>query len=91
MNDVRVLMNAYEREPVSVNMNVPEYLKAPVKKGDAVGTANVCINGTEYGTIPLTATENAERHDFKTSMEKIVNAWFQLNTRQDKKAVLPEF
>jgi hypothetical protein len=55
-----------------------------------LGSARVFIGTDFYTEIPLIATEDAARHDFKTSMEKILNAYFGFITTSEVNIVLPE-
>ncbi len=45
-------------EPV---MDIPEYLEAPVKKGDKVGSVKLMVSGVEVGRVDLVAESNVDR------------------------------
>ena len=80
-----------KNEKAYVEINVPTNVKAPVNAGDTIGTAKVFV-GTDFFTeIPLVATNSATRHDFKTSLEKVLAAHVKLFTKADVEINLPEF
>jgi len=80
----------YEKDDIKVELLVPESLKAPIKKGELIGHARVNIGENFYRDIPLTATSDISRHDFKTSLEKILNAYLGMTTTKDVNIILPE-
>jgi D-alanyl-D-alanine carboxypeptidase (penicillin-binding protein 5/6) len=84
-------LNETEKQNIQVEVCLPEKVKAPVSDGDALGEAKVSISGQLAAVIPLTATGQAERHDYKTSLEKIFNSWFMLSTEREVGLILPEF
>ena len=87
----RIPLNNQEREAVKVELYIPESLQAPVEKGEIVGSARVFIGNEIYKEIPLTADSNACRHDYKTSLEKIIKTYAQQFTCEDVEVILPEF
>lgn len=66
-----------EEKSLSVKIQAPKILEAPVNRNDIIGTANVSV-GAEQIKINLLAENTALRHDFKTSLEKILNGWINL-------------
>ena len=78
-----------EYRGLRVTVAAPGAIAAPVKKGQTVGIGKVYINNKLEKEIPLIATEDIARHDLKTSMEKVLNAWFDLAGTGDIE--LPEF
>ncbi|MCL2840779.1 MAG: D-alanyl-D-alanine carboxypeptidase [Defluviitaleaceae bacterium] len=88
---VRAPLADYEKDDVYVEFYIPVSIQAPVTEGDLVGTARVFIGEEFYQEIPLNATSGAARHDFKTSLEKILNAYIGLTTSQEVDIILPEF
>ena len=88
---VRAPLAPHEKDDISVELYVPVSLQAPVTTGDLVGSARVFIGEEFYREIPLNATSDAARHDFKTSLEKVLNAYIGLTTTQEVNIILPEF
>ncbi|MDR1538273.1 MAG: D-alanyl-D-alanine carboxypeptidase [Clostridiales bacterium] len=84
-------LNEQELQSVQVSVKVPDSIKAPVKTGDQVGTAEVSIGGMAVKAIPLTAADDALRHDFKTSLEKVIDSWLKLGSDHEIEIILPEF
>jgi len=87
---VRAPLAMYEKDDVRVEFLTPESLQAPVSAGDLIGSARVFIGEVFFAEIPLTATASAARHDFKTSLEKILNGYFGMITNHEVDIVLPE-
>jgi len=78
-------------EKTSIELKVPYSVQAPVAKGEAVGEALVYINGEQYTAIALSVTDGADRHDLKTSMEKVIMQWFSQVITTPPSLTLPEF
>lgn len=51
-------------ENIKTNVNLPEKLQAPIKKGDILGTVDYTYNGVPLGTTNLVATNDVERNNF---------------------------
>ncbi len=75
-----------EVEPSSVMMNfsLPDYVEAPIKKGDFIGTVTLRYADKELQTIDLVAAETVERSDFATVISKgedmLTSPWFKIIT-----------
>ncbi len=80
-----------EAEKLSVSKEIPPSVMAPVEKGQTLGVAKVIVGDKVIKEIPLLAAGSAERHDLKTSMEKVINEWLEMGTSGDVKVILPEF
>ncbi len=50
-------------------------LKAPICKGEEVGTIHIYYNGIEYDNIPLIATQNIEKAGYFDALRDVANAW----------------
>ena len=87
----KVPINKNEKEQVYVELNVPVAMKAPVNEGDEIGSARVFVDGEFFKEIPLIATASATRHDYKTSLERVLNSYLGLVTKKPVDVVLPEF
>ncbi|MCL2854489.1 MAG: D-alanyl-D-alanine carboxypeptidase [Defluviitaleaceae bacterium] len=77
-------------EDISLIPHFPVQMPAPVEAGVQVGEGRLHINGEYFATIPIYTAQSASRHDFKTSLEKVLKAFFQLGTSQEVEIVLPE-
>ena len=86
---VRVPLN--KTETANVMLYYPESAPAPIYKGDLVGSARVYIGENFFAEVPLVTIGAATRHDFKTSLEKVLNAYFGLATNGPVEIILPEF
>jgi len=80
-----------KEETFSVEIVSPVSMQAPISQGDIIGTAKVYIGEQFHAEIPLVAIESATRHDFKTSLEKVLNSYFSLITKEEPNIILPEF
>lgn len=86
-----IAVNDEEAEKISVIENFPKALKAPVNLGDKLGVAQVFLGEDLYTEIEIIASEGAERHDLKTSLEKVLNEWLKQGTWAEVNVILPEF
>ncbi|MCL2048914.1 MAG: D-alanyl-D-alanine carboxypeptidase [Defluviitaleaceae bacterium] len=88
---LRIPMDENDKKNLYAEVSVPDSTKAPVKKGDTLGTVKIFIGTDFYSEVLLSALSSAERHDFKTSLEKILNEYFGQITEKQVEVVLPEF
>lgn len=62
------------------NIEVPEEIKAPITKGEKIGTISYTYNGTQIGTTNLIATNDVELnrvlHVFNSIMKVITSPFF---------------
>jgi hypothetical protein len=47
--------------------------------------------GNLVGVIPVVVNAGADRHDLKTSLEKVLDTWLEMGTNEEVSIVLPEF
>lgn len=80
-----------ECENIFIDINAPAHMMAPVELDQQIGLAKIYINGQLEKEILMLASASAERHDLKTSLEKVLNSWFELGTNAEMKITLPEF
>ena len=84
-------LNANEKGKTRIDITVPDNIKAPVRTGDVVGSASLYIGDEIYTEIPLLAAGCAARHDLKTSLEKVMNAFIMQFTEHPVDVILPEW
>jgi len=82
-------LSAYEHSTLRIEVEAPTTVKAPVTAGQQLGVAKIYIDNALEHELPVLAASDAKRHDLKTSIEKILNAWFSMAGEAD--LVLPEF
>jgi D-alanyl-D-alanine carboxypeptidase len=87
---LRIPLNDAEKEKISIKINAPQTMPAPITAGDSMGSATVYIDENFYTEVALVAVGSATRHDYKTSLEKVLNVYFGQITTQSVKIVLPE-
>lgn len=85
------LLSGEEKNNISVVCEYPEAMRAPVKKDQWVGTAKVYLGDHLLSEVNLLSLDNAVRHDLKTSLEKVLNTFFEMGTNNKINTVLPEF
>jgi len=90
-DNIKIPLTPAEKEDISVEIFIPESIQAPVEAGQLVGSARVYIGGEIYCEVELKSTEAATRHDFKTSMEKVINGFIRQLTCEETEIVLPKF
>ena len=88
---IRVPLTAEEKEKTDIMLFIPENTKAPIKAGDIMGSARVYIGEDFYAEVALLSKDDAARHDFKTSLEKVLNAYFGQFTNDPVEIVLPDW
>ena len=81
-------LSDYEFENLQIILEAPSTIKAPVEKNQKLGVSKIYIDNKLEYEIDLLAAENVERHDLKTSFEKILNTWFDF--AGEGTIVLPE-
>ncbi|MCL2362697.1 MAG: D-alanyl-D-alanine carboxypeptidase [Defluviitaleaceae bacterium] len=91
VDTVKVPLSPQEKESISVEIYVPESIQAPIEAGQHLGSARVYIGEDFYCEVNLTATQAAARHDFKTSVEKVLNGLLRQITCKQAEISLPEF
>lgn len=71
-------INDKEKSKVTIQLTVPEFVEAPIEKGEQLGQAKVFLGNEVCGIVPLVADRSIERHDFPTSLKKVLNNWLKL-------------
>ena len=87
--DIRVPLNGAEK--AEVVFFYPESMQAPIEVGETVGSARVYIGEEFFKETSLISIGCAERHDYKTSLEKIANVYIGQVTNETVDIILPEF
>lgn len=82
-------LSDYEFENVKIIFETPELIKAPIEANQKLGISKIYIDNKLEYEIDLLASESIERHDLKTSIEKILNTWFSF--AGEGNIVLPEW
>lgn len=67
-----------EKSKARIELHVPKSIEAPIHKGQKLGTAKVFLEEKVCGIVPLIADRSIERHDFPTSLDKVLNHWLRL-------------
>lgn len=62
-------------EKVHIEYDIPEYLKAPVEKGQRAGSAKYYIDGRLYTEIPIYTTQESKKIDFGFCLRRILKLW----------------
>jgi len=88
---VKLPLSAEEKADVTLTQYSPASVQAPINIGDTIGSAHVYIGEKFYSEVMLVATQAAARHDFKTSIEKVLNEYLGQMTGLPVDIVLPEF
>ena len=57
---------------VKTEISLPEYVSAPIKAGDTVGTVKYTLNGETLAELPITAAVNIERIDFRSQFLRLL-------------------
>lgn len=89
--ELNLPLSKQERDSVVVDINMPTTLRAPIEVGQEVGSAKVFIMGELVEEIPIITVSSAARHDFKTSLERVLDTWLEMGTNEKVNIILPEF
>lgn len=65
--------NTDSSSEIITNIDIPERIPAPVKKGDTIGTVTYTYNGTQIGTANLISTNDVELNYFLHVFHIIIN------------------
>ena len=68
-----LMENSLELTSVQYQVDLPESLAAPVKKGDQVGTLRLVLAEEEIGSVPLLASESLRASGFLTFLGQAQN------------------
>ncbi|MDY4593123.1 MAG: D-alanyl-D-alanine carboxypeptidase family protein [Eubacteriales bacterium] len=71
--DVAVLCKGGEKLG-SVSVNLPQYVKAPIKKGDVVGSVTITTQGNER-TVNLVAEQDADKASLFDYFKDLASQW----------------
>lgn len=63
-------------EELKIKYFLPETILAPIKSDEKIGYAEIYGYDGVIDTVEIKTLNNAYRHDFYTSLKKIVNCWF---------------
>ncbi len=78
-DSLRAMLRSDERNSLRYEISLPDTLEAPVEKGQSVGEVKIYTDGGELvGQSKIIAEENVLRHDFKTSLKKIIDGWLRM-------------
>ena len=72
-----LLQKGYDSDIIQ-NLNVPDAISAPVKKGDKIGEVVYTLNGETISTIDVVAKEDVEKIDFFNMTKHIFNRWLNM-------------
>lgn len=71
--DVTALLpNNYDQSLVTTEIELPEYLRAPVEKDEVVGSVSVFYNGEKVGTTNLVSAVTVERDQSNYLMHRMI-------------------
>ena len=60
------------------NINVPDTVSAPIKKGDKLGEVVYTLNDETISTIDVIANEDVDKIDFFNMTKHIFNRWLNM-------------
>ncbi|MCL2406708.1 MAG: D-alanyl-D-alanine carboxypeptidase [Defluviitaleaceae bacterium] len=88
---LRLPITEEEKGNLRMERDLPSQLRAPITAGNVVGTCTIYAGEEKLAEIDVITTANAERHDLKTSMEKVLASLLEIFTSGKVDVVLPEF
>lgn len=75
---LRFPLTKEEENQLSISVQLPNEVEAPVNYGQVIGTATVCIGNSLIKTLPIISTSSAEKKTVNRSFEKVIIRWIKL-------------
>ena len=69
-NVTAMLPKELDENEIKMTLDLPENVKAPVQKGDQIGTATYTYKGEVLAKVPLVAAESVERSEIVQTIEQ---------------------
>lgn len=83
-NVTAMLPKDLDESSIKMTLDLPESVKAPVEKGDVIGTATYTYMGEVLAEVPLVAAESVERSEIVQTIQQgkdiITSPWFLITT-----------
>lgn len=73
-NNFYVFSNRNDKDEIDFDTKIFD-VKAPIKKGDAVGEIIVYKNGVEYGKVDVVAMQNADKNNYFDCVDDVISNW----------------
>lgn len=70
-----------EKDKISITLNIPTEIQAPIKARQSIGIAEVFIDQRLVGTLPIITTTNVDEKTIKRSIQKAFKEWINLLTK----------
>lgn len=74
-NDFSALTKKGDKGEISINYEIANSIKAPLKFGDKVGTATIVKEGKIIGEVDVVLAEDVLKASYGDAISKIVNNW----------------
>ncbi len=78
LENANVIVKKGNKDKLTVNCILPEFLRAPVEAGEQVGEAELSIDGTVVQKKPILAGATAKRIHFGKMYLKMLTKWMQI-------------
>ena len=83
-NVTAMLPKELDESSIKMTLDLPDSVKAPVEKGDVIGTATYTYMGEVLAEVPLVAAESVERSEIVQTIQQgkdiITSPWFLITT-----------
>ena len=74
-NGLSMLLKYGQQSGLRLELSLPEYVEAPVKQGDVVGSVNVLMDGRIIARLACVAAVDVPRPGFIEGLYRILNNW----------------
>ena len=74
--DLTLLIAKGEEQAVELVPRLPQWVPAPIYKGQQVGTLEVQLGGRLLGQVPVVASEAVARNGFLDGWQRVLDHWF---------------
>lgn len=75
-SDISLLLKKGEEKNIKKAFELPEYVKAPVQKGQKLGEMIITINDKEAGRYTLICDSDASKSSFMNNLKNSIRYWF---------------
>jgi D-alanyl-D-alanine carboxypeptidase (penicillin-binding protein 5/6) len=72
-DDYSLLQNRMSKKEYSINIELPDTLKAPMSKGDVVGNADIVVDNIVVGKVDIVLDEDLTQQTYSDIFDKILD------------------
>lgn len=70
-----MLLRAGQADKLSIELNLPEYIEAPLPAGEQIGTVRVLLDGQSIAELPAVLAQDVRMPGFLEGMQLVLTHW----------------